>query len=212
MFSHSGFWLCFCRHETQRYDVESVQCEPTHLFPIQPPSPDHPLSPVKLPSPTAPLSPTQPLSPTHPLSLRPSPSSIAPSSLAQPSSSPPIQHPSISLTLPTQPRTFKLNNPPPSRLHSSLLRYTPVQYSRFLDSRPSQEHGTFSYIHPSESEAGVSPVQPGEDELDAQTSRGTPSIQEESTSSPPSSQPRSGVRVYTPFMKLMEMTAKINID
>ncbi|XP_012772497.2 myocardial zonula adherens protein isoform X1 [Maylandia zebra] len=200
------------RHETQRYDVEPVQCEPTHLFPIQPPSPDHPLSPVKLPSPTEPLSPTQPLSPTHPLSLRPSPSSIAPSSLAQPSSSPPIQHPSISLTLPTQPRTFKLNNPPPSRLHSSLLRYTPVQYSRFLDSRPSQEHGTFSYIHPSESEAGVSPVQPGEDELDAQTSRGTPSIQEESTSSPPSSQPRSGVRVYTPFMKLMEMTAKINID
>lgn len=212
MFSHSGFWLCFCRHETQRYDVEPVQCEPTHLFPIQPPSPDHPLSPVKLPSPTEPLSPTQPLSPTHPLSLRPSPSSIAPSSLAQPSSSPPIQHPSISLTLPTQPRTFKLNNPPPSRLHSSLLRYTPVQYSRFLDSRPSQEHGTFSYIHPSESEAGVSPVQPGEDELDAQTSRGTPSIQEESTSSLPSSQPRSGVRVYTPFMKLMEMTAKINID
>ncbi|XP_013125179.1 myocardial zonula adherens protein isoform X2 [Oreochromis niloticus] len=200
------------RHEAQRFDVEPVQCEPTHLYPIQPPSPDHPLSPVKLPSPTELLSPTQPLSPTHPLSLRPNPSSIAPSSLAQPSSSPPIQHPSLSLTLPTQPRTFKLNNPPPSRLESSLLRYTPVQYSRFLDSNPTQERGTFSYIHPSESEAGVSPVQPGGDELDAQTSRGTCSIPEESTSSPPSSRPRSGVRVYTPFMKLMEMTAKINIE
>uniref|UniRef100_A0A8C5NGT5 Myocardial zonula adherens protein n=1 Tax=Gouania willdenowi TaxID=441366 RepID=A0A8C5NGT5_GOUWI len=64
------------------------------------------------------------------------------------------------------------NNPPPSRLQSSLLRYSPVQYSRYLESNPSESYSTTS------------------------TSR---------------SQSR-GPQVYTPFMKLMEITANINIE
>uniref|UniRef100_A0A3B4V3H9 Myocardial zonula adherens protein n=1 Tax=Seriola dumerili TaxID=41447 RepID=A0A3B4V3H9_SERDU len=77
------------------------------------------------------------------------------------------------------PQPVQSNNPPPSRLESSLLKYTPVEYSRFLQSKPSVPSGT----------------------------------PEESPLAPFSSQPRSRApQVYTPFMKLMELTANINID
>ncbi|KAG8001531.1 Myocardial zonula adherens protein, partial [Nibea albiflora] len=99
------------------------------------------------------------------------------------------------------------SNPPPSRLESSLLRYTPVQYSRFLQSSPSVESGMFSYT--SSSEPPVSPVQSRSDEVDAQINTDTRSSQEEPTSS---SQPRSRAPIYSPFMKLMEITANIKID
>ncbi|KAF1392878.1 hypothetical protein PFLUV_G00032610 [Perca fluviatilis] len=123
------------------------------------------------------------------------------------------QHPFHYLTTPTQPRTFKSNNPPPSRLESSLLRYTPVQYSRFLSSNPLEPSGMFPSTRPSESESPVSSVQSGRDEVDAETNKDTRSSPEESTSSLFSSQPRSRApRVYSPYMKLMEITAKINIE
>ncbi|XP_035507939.1 rootletin-like [Morone saxatilis] len=197
------------RHEAQRHDV---QREPTHLHPIQhppllpPPSSVKPPSPMKPPSPTQPSSPRQRPPPIQPLSP------TQPSSPIQPSSpTSPIQHPFHYLTTPTQPRTFKSNTPPPSRLDSSLLRYTPVQYSRFLQSNPSVTSGTFSYTRPPASESLASPVSSGRDQVDADTD--TQSSPDESTSSLSSSRPRSRApQVYSPFMKLMEITANIKIE
>ncbi|XP_026234172.1 myocardial zonula adherens protein isoform X2 [Anabas testudineus] len=188
------------RHEAQRHDVEFlVQSEPTHLHPIH------------LPPPVQSSSPAQPLSPTHPPSILPHSSPTQPPSIQSSSPPSPIQqHPSLYLTSPTQPRTFKSNNPPPSRLESSLLKYTPGEYSRFLDSNPPTSSGTFSYSRSSENP--VSLVQSGTDEVDSDTKADTHSSPEESTSSPPASRARSRPQVYTPFMKLMEITAKINIE
>ncbi|XP_044204711.1 myocardial zonula adherens protein isoform X1 [Thunnus albacares] len=169
------------RGEAKRHDVEPpVQCESSHLHPIQHPPPVQPSSPFQ-PSPPTQLSP-----PTSP-----------------------IQHPSLYLTLPTQPRTFKPTNPPPSRLESSLLRYTPLEYSRYLQSSPSVPSGSFSYNHLSESEPPVS----SRHEVDAGTNTDLRSTPEESSSPLSSSQARSRPpQVYTPFMKLMELTAKMNIE
>ncbi|XP_037605646.1 myocardial zonula adherens protein isoform X2 [Sebastes umbrosus] len=171
-------------------------------FPTQPPFPTQPKSPTESPFPTQPTSTTQPISPTQPSS------SVQPSSTTSPS-----QHPFYSLTTPTRPRTYTSSNPPPSRLDSSLLRYTPVQYSRFLSYNPTVASGTLPYDHTSESEPPVNPVQSGRDEVDAQTNRGIGSIPKESTSSLSSAPPRSRApQVFTPFMKLMETTPKINTE
>ncbi|XP_036952006.1 myocardial zonula adherens protein isoform X5 [Acanthopagrus latus] len=79
--------------------------------------------------------------------------------------------------------------------------------SRFLQSSPTVCTRPFEYESP------ASPVQSGRDEVDAETNTDPKSSPEESTSSLHSSQPRSRApQVYTPFMKLMEITAKINID
>ncbi|XP_035484348.1 myocardial zonula adherens protein isoform X2 [Scophthalmus maximus] len=194
---------------------------PTQLLsPSQPLSPTEPSPPTQLLSPSQPLSPTEPssptqlLSPSQPLSPTqlPSPlelsSSTQPLSPTQPLPLPPIQHPSHYLTMPTQPRTFKPSNPPPSRLESSLLRYTPLQYSRMLNSSPSVTSGTFLYSSSAEPEPPASLVQSGKDEVDAGANTDTPSTLVEPTSS------SSGARlkVYTPFMKLMEITKNINIE
>ncbi|XP_070826304.1 myocardial zonula adherens protein isoform X2 [Chaetodon trifascialis] len=97
----------------------------------------------------------------------------------------------------------------PLRLESSLLMYTPLEYSRILRSNASAQS-----TRPAESERPVSPVQHGKDEVDAETNMDTVSSSpEEPTSSLSFSQPRSRApQVYSPFMKLMEFTAKINID
>ncbi|TDH17138.1 hypothetical protein EPR50_G00004770 [Perca flavescens] len=105
-------------------------------------------------------------------------------------------------------QTFKSKNPPPSRLESSLLRYTPGQYSRFLPSNSLEPSGMFPSTRPSESESPVSSVQSGRDEVDAETNKDKRLSPEESTSQPRSRAPR----VYSPYMKLMEITAKINIE
>uniref|UniRef100_UPI0037E8DC5A myocardial zonula adherens protein isoform X2 n=1 Tax=Semicossyphus pulcher TaxID=241346 RepID=UPI0037E8DC5A len=227
------------RRDAQRHDVEPpVQSEPPHLHTMKRPLP----SLIELPSPPPqPTSPPQPLSPTQPRSPVPSSSPTDPPFSPQPSSptqfpyttrSPPltqplppilplssnqppspsstIEHPSVYLTSPIVPRTFRPNNPPPSRLESSLLRYTPVQYSRFLQSNPSV--GTFPYTRQSESEPPVSPV-PSRDEVDAETNTDTRTSPEESTLTQSSPRPRSRApQAYTPFMKLMEITSKINIE
>ncbi|XP_067445911.1 myocardial zonula adherens protein isoform X4 [Thunnus thynnus] len=95
------------------------------------------------------------------------------------------------------------------RLESSLLRYTPLEYSRYLQSSPSVPSGSFSYNHLSESEPPVS----SRHEVDAGTNTDLRSTPEESSSPLSSSQARSRPpQVYTPFMKLMELTAKMNIE
>ncbi|XP_026176053.1 myocardial zonula adherens protein isoform X2 [Mastacembelus armatus] len=197
------------RREVQRHDLETpVQLEPSHLHPTPVTSPVPPSSPMK------PLSPTQLLSPNQ------SPPVSQPSSSTQPpspieSSSPPstIQNTNLYLTASTQPRTFRSTNPPPSRLESSLLRYTPVEYSRFLQSNSSSSSTMFSYSRPAESELPVSPVQTRRDEVDAETNTDTHSGPEKSSTSMPSSRARSRApQIQTPFMKLMEITAKINIE
>ncbi|KAM7424103.1 hypothetical protein PAMA_000447 [Pampus argenteus] len=176
------------RGKAKRHDVEPpVQCEPTHLHPIQHLPPVQPPSPEQTPSPVQPPSLTQPPSPTQP--------------------SLPIQYPFPCLTL-THSRTFMSKNPPPSRLENSILRYTPAEYRHFLQSNPSVPSGSFSYSRPSESEPPVS----SRDEVDAETNTDICSSPEESTSSPSSSPARSRPKIYTPFMKLMEITAKINIE
>ncbi|KAM3625518.1 uncharacterized protein V6R79_013435 [Siganus canaliculatus] len=214
------------RHEAQRHDAEphlhpvhhspflqtplpAIPSSPTEplsptrpLSPSQPLSPTPPLSPSQPLSPTRPLSPTQPLSPSQPLSPTQSSAPTQPSSLSSPS-----QHPFVYLTTTTQLRTFKSANPPPSRLESSLLRYTPNEYSRFLQS--------ISYTPPSESEPPLSPVRAGTDEVDRDSNTVTVNSQQSSTvgSTSSLSRPRSRApQVYSPFMKLMEMTANTNIE
>ncbi|XP_029284449.1 myocardial zonula adherens protein isoform X2 [Cottoperca gobio] len=225
------------RREAKRHDFElPVHYEETNLHPIQhpppvqhpppmktpsptlPPFPTQPPALMQPPSPTLPSFPTQPQPPIQPPSPTLPPPPIQPSSPTQPPSSmqpssptSPIQNPFYNLTKPTQPRTFTSNNPPPSRLDSSLLRYTPVQYSRYLQSNPSS--AMLPYSRTFESEPPVSPVQFGRDEVDAETNTDTGSSPKESSPSPSSSRPRSRApQVYTPFMKLMEITAKINIE
>ncbi|XP_031702703.1 myocardial zonula adherens protein-like isoform X2 [Anarrhichthys ocellatus] len=180
---------------------------PLPVLPTLPSSPTQPLSPLPV-LPTLPSSPTQPLSPTLP------PSPVQPQFPTQPSSpTSPLQYPVHYLTTSTRPRTFTANYPPPSRLESSLLMYTPGQYSRFLQHNPSVSSGMFPDTRPSESEPPVSPVQSGRDEVDAETNTDTRPSPEESSSSLLSSRPRSRTpQVDTPFMKLLEITEKINIE
>lgn len=180
--------------EAERRTVEPLR-ESTHLHPIE-----------LLPSPE-PHSPENPSSPTHP-SLTADPlSPTQPSSRAQPSFSVPSS-PHTSLTQPsflfvksqTQQRTFSSNNPPPSRLDSSLLKYTPVQYSRMLQSSPVGPNGTLSGSP--DSHPPASPVQSGTDEVDAD--KGTESNAGEATAKTKS-------KVYSPFIRLMEITKNIKI-
>lgn len=200
--SHSDVWLCVCRHIAERRDVEPL-CEPTHLPsikhlpPLQPPSPEKPPSPTQPPFSPEPLTPEQPSSPTQPsFPIKSSPHASS------------LQHPFAFLKTPTQPRTFSSNNLPPSRLESSLLRYTPVQYSRMLQSKPPGPGAMFSYTPPSESEPAV---QSGTDEVDAE--KDAQSGPEESPGCLSSSQPNSRApQVYSPFLRLMDITANINID
>ncbi|XP_054627413.1 myocardial zonula adherens protein isoform X2 [Dunckerocampus dactyliophorus] len=211
--------------EVPWHDVElPILPELSHLHPIEHPPPDPspfaipppPQMPPPLP-PEPPLSPTQPpLSPTQP-PLPPLPSSPTPPSSptqttlpmqpppspTEPSALPPIQQPSLYQTMPTQLRTFRPNNPPPSRLESSLLRYTPVEYSRFLESNPTpQSERFYSSRNSFESQTSESQLR---DEVDAESQ----SNQDKSSTS--SRRPR--IRcLNTPFMKLMEITANINIQ
>uniref|UniRef100_A0AAR2ITL6 Myocardial zonula adherens protein n=1 Tax=Pygocentrus nattereri TaxID=42514 RepID=A0AAR2ITL6_PYGNA len=91
---------------------------------------------------------------------------------------------------------------PPSRLNYSLLRYTPLQYSSMLSSI-TRETAT----SPLENTTYSNPVQPPNDEATSPTSS------DSGLSSSGSNQARSSPsRIYTPFMKLMEITANINVD
>lgn len=180
--------------EAERRTVEPLR-ESTHLHPIE-----------LLPSPE-PHSPENPSSPTHPPLTADPLSPTQPSSRAQPSFSVPSS-PHTSLTQPsflfvksqTQQRTFSSNNPPPSRLDSSLLKYTPVQYSRMLQSSPVGPNGTLSGSP--DSHPPASPVQSGTDEVDAD--KGTESNAGEATAKTKS-------KVYSPFIRLMEITKNIKI-
>ncbi|KAM8893936.1 myocardial zonula adherens protein isoform 2-T2 [Spinachia spinachia] len=166
---------------------------------VSPPLPSSQTQPVPTPpsspsavaeSPPLPPSPTQPSYPTY---------------LSSPTSR--QEQPYYFLTKPPQPRKFTSNNLPPSRLESSLLRYTPGQYSRMLHHSSSGSGGLDPYTRPSDSEPPVSPVQSGRDLLDTETTR-----HRESSSSLLSCQPRSKApQVETPFMKLLQATKEINI-
>ncbi|XP_029354884.1 protein GRINL1A isoform X3 [Echeneis naucrates] len=209
------------RHEAQKDNVETpVQHKPTHLHPIKLPPPIHPPSPTKPSSPTQPLSPIESLSPPEPLTPTepPSPSQFSPSTDPPPltqtsTTTSPLQQPFLYLTTPIKSRTFRPNNPPPSRLESSLLKYTPVEYSRFLQSNPSPSSVTSFHSSPTEPEPPSSPVQSSRDEVDSESNKETCSNPQESTLSSSLFQVRSRTpQVYSPFMKLMEITAKINIE
>lgn len=122
-----------------------------------------------------------------------------------------------SITLPRPTRTTPIV--PSSRLSNTLLRYTPGQYSQRLQNSPSPPGPLILRID----------TDSGSDSVDASTStRSDTSIQ---TSSPPTSPgfgedppedlpsptyspvPRtSPSRVYTPFMRLMEISAKLGLE
>ncbi|KAF7665328.1 hypothetical protein LDENG_00146780 [Lucifuga dentata] len=78
----------------------------------------------------------------------------------------------IYLTTQTQQRTFRSNNPPPSRLEYSLLRYTPVEYSRQLQSSFPVYNSLLSNTQPSASET-VNPGQSSTDEVDVAKNKDT---------------------------------------
>uniref|UniRef100_A0A8C7V4V1 Myocardial zonula adherens protein n=1 Tax=Oncorhynchus mykiss TaxID=8022 RepID=A0A8C7V4V1_ONCMY len=79
--------------------------------------------------------------------------------------------------------------PPPSRLESSLLRYSPPEYSRYLSTN-SRSFGTLT--SPTLSSSG--PLSPDQSTPSCSLARSSPS------------------KINTPFMKLIEITAKINIE
>ncbi|XP_061102007.1 myocardial zonula adherens protein-like isoform X1 [Conger conger] len=102
---------------------------------------------------------------------------------------------------------------PRSRLESSLLNYSPVQYSKWLQSNSTQLSKSTS--SPTQSNpSSVNPVQSSsaqtstEESVSIQTSsppsspeRSTPAVSSTQTRTPPS-------RISTPYMKLMEMSSK----
>ncbi|CAL8351834.1 unnamed protein product [Merluccius merluccius] len=109
-------------------------------------------------------------------------------------------------TCSTPPRTAPVVSMPSSRLESSLLRYTPVQYSRYLESShtTSRDVTTGTQLYQSESRT-----------VDDATSTGplTASSPADATAPALSSPPARGPsHVYTPFMRLMEISANIKIE
>ncbi|XP_077445606.1 myocardial zonula adherens protein isoform X2 [Stigmatopora argus] len=211
-------------------DESSILHEPTHLHPIQPlfvippppqirppPPPEPPLpysyaslppessfSPAQHPLPPIPASPSPPSSP--PSSPTPPASSPAPSP-TQSSALPPPRHPSPYLTM-AQPRTFRYNNLPSSRLESSLLRFTPVEYSRFLEDNPTPQIETYSARTASEFQSYES--LPG-DEADAGTESPTPYNQSQGSAVSGRERPTLAY-LDSPFLKLMEITANIKVE
>ncbi|KAK0136858.1 Myocardial zonula adherens protein [Merluccius polli] len=109
-------------------------------------------------------------------------------------------------TCSTPPRTAPVVSMPSSRLESSLLRYTPVQYSRYLESShtTSRDVTTGTQLYQSESLT-----------VDGATSTGplTASSPADATAPALSSPPARGPsHIYTPFMRLMEISANIKIE
>lgn len=95
----------------------------------------------------------------------------------------------------------------PSRLDYSLLKYTPVQYSSML-----QTHSTGTVTSPTQTTCPpTASVQSGDEQSTSDPSSPTSPLPERSSPTSPRSK-SSPSKVYTPFMKLMEMTAKINIE
>ncbi|XP_064835339.1 myocardial zonula adherens protein-like isoform X2 [Oncorhynchus masou masou] len=111
-----------------------------------------------------------------------------------------------------QSRAFRSGLPPPSRLESSLLRYTPPEYSRYLSTNSSRSFETLT--SPTLSTSGpLSPDQSSTEEPASVPITDKASSPETDISAPSCSRPRSSPsKIYTPFMKLMEITAKINIE
>ncbi|XP_035593980.1 myocardial zonula adherens protein-like isoform X2 [Oncorhynchus keta] len=110
-----------------------------------------------------------------------------------------------------QSRTFRSGPPPPSRLESSLLRYSPPEYSRYLSTN-SRSFGTLT--SPTLSSSGpLSPDQSSTEEPASVQITDTASSPEADISAPSCSRARSSPsKINTSFMKLIEITAKINIE
>ncbi|XP_077569867.1 myocardial zonula adherens protein isoform X2 [Stigmatopora nigra] len=212
-------------------DESSILHEASHLHPIQPlfvippppqirppPPPEPPLpysyasiapessfSLAQHPLPPLPSSPNPPPSPPS-SPITPPASSPAPSP-TQSSGLPPPRHPSPYLTM-AQPRTFRYNNLPSSRLESSLLRFTPVEYSRFLEDNPTPQIETYSARTASEFQSYESLPS---DEADAGTESPTPYNQCQGSAVSGKERPRLAY-LDSPFLKLMEITANIKVE
>ncbi|XP_051516016.1 myocardial zonula adherens protein-like isoform X2 [Myxocyprinus asiaticus] len=96
-----------------------------------------------------------------------------------------------------------------SRLTNSLLRYTPGQYSTMLQS--SLVHTQDVVTRPTQTTPPSSSyVQPRHKDEESESTQSPPTSQNSELSSPRVR--TSPSKINTPFMKLMEMTPKINID
>uniref|UniRef100_A0A8C5C299 Myocardial zonula adherens protein n=1 Tax=Gadus morhua TaxID=8049 RepID=A0A8C5C299_GADMO len=91
------------------------------------------------------------------------------------------------------------------RLESSLLRYSPLQYSRVLQANPSAPPGVASAPQASDSESP-----PGDEAGSTSPSVGSGPADAGAPARAPTARPPS--QIYTPFMRLMEITANIKID
>lgn len=103
---------------------------------------------------------------------------------------------------PVQPSPISSAPRSPSRLNYSLLKYTPGQYSSML--RSSAVNTQETATSPTQTSSSV---QTSHEDGDSKS----PAASELSSTTSPRSR-TSPSQIYTPFMKLMEISAKINID
>uniref|UniRef100_A0A8B9HE54 Myocardial zonula adherens protein n=1 Tax=Astyanax mexicanus TaxID=7994 RepID=A0A8B9HE54_ASTMX len=91
---------------------------------------------------------------------------------------------------------------PPSRLDYSLLRYTPLQYSSMLTGPYTRDTAT----SPTENTTHSDSARPSDEGVTLLSSSSS------SSSSSPDRATSNPSKIYTPFMRLMEITAKLNVE
>lgn len=114
---------------------------------------------------------------------------------------------SDTLPLPTRPRP----SPPNSRLSNTLLRYTPGQYSQYLQNSQSPSLLLRDQAHTPPSSLPVADFTVSDSSIQT-SSPASPSSEDMPTLSPVPPVRTAQSRVYTPFMRLMEISAKLNIE
>ncbi|XP_022526204.2 myocardial zonula adherens protein isoform X1 [Astyanax mexicanus] len=101
---------------------------------------------------------------------------------------------------------------PPSRLDYSLLRYTPLQYSSMLTGPYTRDTATSPTENTTHSDS-ARPSDEGVTLLSSSSSSSSSSPESELSSSSSKSRATSNPsKIYTPFMRLMEITAKLNVE
>ncbi|XP_041929873.1 myocardial zonula adherens protein isoform X2 [Alosa sapidissima] len=136
-----------------------------------------------------------------------------PPSPPQPSIQPlPSYHYQPSATLPRPSRTSPTT--PTSRLSNTLLRYTPVQYSQFLQDNPFPRSSSVLQDH-TDGNGDSSASAHSDRSFQASSLPDPTGNEEDSPRDPPTYSPIAMTkhsRVYTPFMRLMELSAKLNTE
>ncbi|XP_076147646.1 myocardial zonula adherens protein isoform X2 [Alosa pseudoharengus] len=113
------------------------------------------------------------------------------------------------------PRPSRTSPPTPtSRLSNTLLRYTPVQYSQFLQDNPFPRSSSVLQDH-TDGDGDFSASAHSDRSFQASSLPDPTGNEEDSPRDPPTYSPiamTNHSRVYTPFMRLMELSAKLNTE